>query len=105
MDFEGADTGVKPELFEHDEERELSTAIQDLKRSLIDLHVRKDYSGILEVIASMRPAVDRFFEKVLVNAEKPAIRQNRFNLLLSLYREFIQIADFSELQPATSPRL
>jgi glycyl-tRNA synthetase beta chain len=105
IEFEGVGLEIKPELFEHDEERELSKQIQELKRILIDLQYKKDYSKILESIALMRPTVDRFFDKVLVNAEDPLVRQNRFNLLLSLYQEFIQIADFSELQPVTSARL
>ncbi len=102
VEFEGGGPEIDPSLFEHDEERELSVGIRDLRQRLIDLQVRKDYTGILESIASLRPTVDRFFDKVLVNAEDPRVRRNRFNLLLSLYREFIQIADFSELQPATS---
>ncbi|MBZ5534360.1 MAG: glycine--tRNA ligase subunit beta [Acidobacteriia bacterium] len=105
VEFEGVGLEIQPELFEHDEERELSNQIQELKRGLLDLQGMKDYSKTLESIASMRPTVDRFFDKVLVNAEDPSVRKNRFNLLLSLYREFIQIADFSELQPATGTHL
>ena len=43
------------------------------------------------------PKVDLFFDKVLVNAPDPAVRQNRLALLHSLLTEFSTIADFSEI--------
>jgi glycyl-tRNA synthetase beta chain len=61
-----------------------------------------DYRGALEAIASLRPKVDLFFDKVLVNAPDEAIRQNRLALLHSLLTEFSAIADFSEI--VTEPR-
>jgi len=48
-------------------------------------------------VARLRPQVDFFFDKVLVNAPDPAIRQNRLALLHSLLQEFSTIADFSEI--------
>ncbi len=55
------------------------------------------YLQALEIIASQRKAVDRFFEEVMVMAENEAVRQNRLALLSELLREFTTIADFSEL--------
>ena len=55
------------------------------------------YSGKLAAIASLRPKVDLFFDKILVNDPDPAIRQNRLALLHSLLAEFSTIADFSEI--------
>jgi glycyl-tRNA synthetase beta chain len=51
----------------------------------------------LLAIASLRPIVDYFFDKVLVNAPDPEIRQNRLSLLHQLLSEFSAIADFSEI--------
>jgi glycyl-tRNA synthetase beta chain len=48
-------------------------------------------------IAALRPKVDLFFDKVLVNAPDPNIRRNRLALLHSLLQEFSTIADFSEI--------
>ncbi len=45
----------------------------------------------------MRPKVDLFFDKVLVNAPDAAVRRNRLTLLHSLLTEFSVIADFSEI--------
>jgi glycyl-tRNA synthetase beta chain len=56
-----------------------------------------DYVAKLTTIASLRPQVDLFFDKILVNDPNPAIRQNRLALLYSLLNEFSSIADFSEI--------
>lgn len=55
------------------------------------------YREDLAAIASLRPAVDSFFDKVLVNAPDAAVRANRLTLLFTLMREFSQVADFSEI--------
>jgi glycyl-tRNA synthetase beta chain len=55
------------------------------------------YREKLASIASLRPQVDLFFDKILVNDPDPAIRQNRLALLSSLLTEFSTIADFSEI--------
>jgi glycyl-tRNA synthetase beta chain len=48
-------------------------------------------------ISKLRLKVDLFFDKVLVNAPDPRVRQNRLTLLNTLLREFSSIADFSEI--------
>lgn len=48
-------------------------------------------------IGPLRPKVDLFFDKVLVNAPDPNIRRNRLALLQSLLTEFSDVADFSEI--------
>jgi len=52
---------------------------------------------IENVISHLRPKIDLFFDKVLVNAPDPAVRQNRLTLLQTLLAEFSTIADFSEI--------
>jgi glycyl-tRNA synthetase beta chain len=56
-----------------------------------------DFYSKLTSIASLRPHVDLFFDRILVNDRDPAIRQNRLALLQSLLTEFSTIADFSEI--------
>jgi glycyl-tRNA synthetase beta chain len=48
-------------------------------------------------IGPLRPKVDLFFDKVLVNAPDPNIRRNRLALLHNLLTEFSDVADFSEI--------
>jgi len=59
------------------------------------------YAQTLAAMATLRPAVDLFFEKVLVNAPDMAVRANRLTLLFSLKTEFSGIAEFSEIVPKT----
>jgi glycyl-tRNA synthetase beta chain len=56
-----------------------------------------DYQGALEEISSLRPAVDRFFDGVLVMADDPEVRQNRLRLLKKLDELFSGIAHFAEI--------
>jgi glycyl-tRNA synthetase beta chain len=55
------------------------------------------YPAQLERIAGLRPAIDHFFDQVLVNDPDPAVRDNRLRLLNQLISEFSSIADFSEI--------
>jgi glycyl-tRNA synthetase beta chain len=52
---------------------------------------------IEHVISKLRPKVDLFFDKVLVNTPDARVRQNRLTLLHTLLEEFSPIADFSEI--------
>ncbi|HLH02181.1 MAG TPA: glycine--tRNA ligase subunit beta [Bryobacteraceae bacterium] len=81
-------------LLQNGPERELYDAFQNVRNRVAS---GADYRSRLEAMASLRPQVDRFFDKILVNDPDPAIRQNRLALLHSLLTEFSTIADFSEI--------
>ena len=55
------------------------------------------YNQVLESVATLRPKLDLFFDKVMVNAPDERIRANRLTLLHELLTEFSTIADFSEI--------
>ncbi|BDC52950.1 glycine--tRNA ligase beta subunit [Bryobacterales bacterium F-183] len=55
------------------------------------------YQPALEAAATLRPAVDKFFDKVMVNVPDEKLRQNRLTLLNGLLTGFSTIADFSEI--------
>ncbi|MBI3208169.1 MAG: glycine--tRNA ligase subunit beta [Candidatus Solibacter usitatus] len=88
---------VKPALLEAGPEADLNKAFDTLRVDVAAKRQSKDYLAALAAIASLRPAVDRFFDKVLVNAKEEDVRQNRLALLSSLLTEFSSIADFSEI--------
>ena len=46
---------------------------------------------------ALREILDRYFDKVLVNAPDVALRDNRKALLARIYKEFLKIADFKEI--------
>jgi glycyl-tRNA synthetase beta chain len=67
------------------------------EQDLHDEYKRIAGQPIEAVISRLRPKVDLFFDKILVNAPEAGIRQNRLTLLSTLLREFSNIADFSEI--------
>jgi glycyl-tRNA synthetase beta chain len=67
------------------------------ERALYDEYRAIAGQPIESVIARLRPKVDLYFDKVLVNAPDPRVRQNRLTLLGTLLAEFSTVADFSEI--------
>jgi glycyl-tRNA synthetase beta chain len=88
---------INPVLFAAEEERALHAAVVATVLAVGELKWKRQYAEALAEIAALRPAVDRFFDKVLVMAEDPAVRANRLALLRNLLWEFSTIADFSEI--------
>jgi glycyl-tRNA synthetase beta chain len=67
------------------------------EQDLYEEYRRMAGQPIEHVISKLRPKVDLFFDKVLVNAPDARVRQNRLTLLHTLLAEFSPIADFSEI--------
>lgn len=86
-----------PALFEGDAEKALFRAMREASPKVQAEKRHGKYKEALEMIATLRPHVDRFFVEVMVMAEKEEVRRNRLALLGELLREFSTIADFSEL--------
>lgn len=84
-------------LLEPGPESELHSAFDALRSQVAAERQNKNYGAALAAIASLRPAVDQFFDKVLVNAPDGKVRANRLNLLANILTEFSAIADFSEI--------
>ncbi len=61
---------------------------------------RREYVEALEAMARLRPAVDAFFDKVMVMDPDPAVRRDRLGLLAGITHTFGGIADFSEVVSA-----
>ena len=80
-------------LLSDDAEKELYAAAEALRGRLKGL----DYPASIVAIAGLRPVVDQFFAKVMVNAQDQSVRNNRLALLAGLLSEFSSIADFSEI--------
>ncbi len=88
---------VKQELLQEAAELQLFTMAQKIGEEATRLKKEKKYRKALEKISELRPAVDFFFDKVLVMVEDENVRRNRIALLGMLLKEFSTIADFSEL--------
>src|SRR5258708_16915339 len=90
-------SSVRSDLFTEDAERELHAGAAAAMKQVEQQKRAGRYREALQEIAKLRPAVDRFFEGVMVMAEDEQIRKNRLTLLSGLLSEFSTIADFSEI--------
>jgi len=89
--------GPHPGLIEGGAERDLYDEFQRLRPEIERLKNDRNFLAALAAIASLRPRVDRFFDKALVMSPDEAVRKNRLAFLAQLLREFSTIADFSEI--------
>ncbi len=87
-------TPISEQLLAPGPERDLFNAFEELKNKI---QTAGAYADKLALIATLRPKVDLFFDKILVNDPDAAIRENRLALLNGLLTEFSTIADFSEI--------
>ena len=85
--------GVTESLLEAGPELDLYENFKRIRDSIQTL----GYQPALEQIATLRPVVDLFFDKVMVNVPDHVIRRNRLALLNSIADEFSKIADFSKI--------
>ena len=76
----------------------LAEAVLVLRTEVQPLIAQGDYTAVLDKLANLRAPVDSFFDNVMVNAEDPALRQNRLAILNTLQGLFLQVADISVLQ-------
>jgi glycyl-tRNA synthetase beta chain len=88
---------VDAEALRDAEERDLASQIPQVAEVVDALRAKRNYEHALVEISKLRPAVDRFFDKVMVMVEDEHIRANRLALLQKLLNEFSTIADFSEI--------
>jgi glycyl-tRNA synthetase beta chain len=61
------------------------------------MFLAREYTRVLKELASLRMAVDAFFDGVMVMAEDSAVRENRLALLARLRGLFLRVADLSRL--------
>ena len=79
-------------------EKALAEEVLALRTEVQPLIAKGDYTAVLDKLANLRAPVDSFFDNVMVNAEDPALRQNRLAILNTLQGLFLQVADISVLQ-------
>jgi glycyl-tRNA synthetase beta chain len=91
---------VSEALFEHDEERALHKAAQEVSGRVISAAKDGRYAEAFREMARLQPLVSAFFEKVLVMAKDEKVRNNRLALLKNLSNRFAGVADFSRVSAA-----
>ncbi len=86
-----------PALFTEAAEAQLFDALTGAKQQMAPKLETGDYAAALAVLSELRQPIDSFFDQVMVNAEDPAQKLNRYRLLAALRALFISIADIAQL--------
>ena len=78
-------------------EKQLYACITDAEPGFQQSIQARDYAELLTQLAALQPAIDTFFDDVLVMAEEPALRTNRLALLNQIGRNIYVVADLTKL--------
>jgi glycyl-tRNA synthetase beta chain len=97
-DNKAYDGAVDAALFTLDEEKALAAAIASAKADAANAVAKEDFAAAMVAMAKLRPAVDAFFDKVKVNDDDKAVRENRLKLLNEIRAATRTVADFSKIQ-------
>jgi glycyl-tRNA synthetase beta chain len=85
-------------LYKLDEEKNLARAIDQVKAEAGAAVAKEDFAAAMTALAKLRPVVDAFFDKVKVNDDDKAVRENRLKLLNEIREATRAVADFSKIQ-------
>lgn len=88
---------IDTNLFENDFEKALFEGISSLQPKVNALYAEGNYTEAMKLLSGLNSVINNFFEKVMVNAEDPKIKQNRLALLKVIEDIFGKTADISVL--------
>ena len=98
------DGQVDRTLLQEPAEQALVGAMDELLPQVQQAAASGDVAGAIRTLAQLRPAVDRFFDDVLVMAEDERVRANRLQILSRLVRAYMQFANFAALTAKAAAR-
>lgn len=90
--------GADPKFADTPEEKALFAAFDAAEEQIKPAMEREDFAAAMHAMATMRGAVDGFFEAVQVNADSDILRRNRLNMLSSIRSICLQVADLTQLE-------
>jgi glycyl-tRNA synthetase beta chain len=85
-------------LYRQPEEKALAYAIETAETEAGRAVKKEDFVAAMRAIAKLRQAVDAFFDKVTVNVDDKALRENRLKLLNQIREATGAVADFSKIE-------
>jgi glycyl-tRNA synthetase beta chain len=88
---------VQASLLQEPAEIALNQALMAVVPEANRLFELGDYTASLQSLAVLKAPVDAFFDKVMVNADDPALKANRLGLLAVLHQTMNRVADLSKL--------
>lgn len=89
---------VDPALLKDAEEKALYEAFQKLHGEVDALFKKDEFTAGLAKLATLRPTVDTFFDKVMVISDDVKVKENRVRLLMSISELFRAVGDFAQIQ-------
>lgn len=92
--------GFSPERFEDAEEHGLLAALRSASPLISEAEARGAFSDVLHALSGLADPIDAYFDRVLVNCEDAATRENRHAFLAVAYSLFSRFADFSAIVEA-----
>jgi glycyl-tRNA synthetase beta chain len=85
-------------LYQQAEEKELAATIDAAKEEAARAVEKENFAAAMRAMAKLRPHVDAFFDKVTVNVDDKALRENRLKLLNQIREATRTVADFSRIE-------
>jgi glycyl-tRNA synthetase beta chain len=88
----------RAKLYRQAEEKALAKAVDAAKIEAARAVQKEEFAAAMRAMAKLRPSVDAFFDKVTVNVEDKALRENRLKLLNEIREATRTVADFSKIE-------
>jgi glycyl-tRNA synthetase beta chain len=90
----------EPILFKKDEEKNLFTKINEIRKYFSSVKKQEIYGETLDMLSGAKNVTDNFFDNVIVNDENPDIKKNRLELLQMFCKTYNNFIDFSKIEGA-----
>ena len=90
-------TAIQPDLFQDSAEKQLAKVVSSTAVALDQCLQQRDYEELLTQLGKLQPAIDQFFDDVMVMAEDAALRANRLALLNAIAQKIYPLADLTKL--------
>ncbi|MCL4164486.1 UNVERIFIED_CONTAM: hypothetical protein GTU68_047874 [Idotea baltica] len=90
--------GADVKFSETDEERALFAALDLADGVIAPAMAEQDFTTAMSAMASLRPALDAFFEAVQINTDNGTVRRNRLNLLSRIRTICGSVADLTRIE-------
>ncbi|MFI3209761.1 MAG: glycine--tRNA ligase subunit beta [Peptostreptococcaceae bacterium] len=90
-------TNVNENLLSETSEKELFENFKNVETKVSELVANKEYAKALDAFTTLRPSIDNFFENVMVMDKDEEVKNNRLNLLNSIYNNMLIICDLSKI--------
>jgi glycyl-tRNA synthetase beta chain len=92
------DGDIDPMLLRQSDERLLAERLAEVSAAAGTFLQSEEFEAAMSELARLRRPVDEFFDKVTVNCDDPALRENRLRLLSRIRDTMNQVADFSQIE-------